>query len=184
MQTLAHDPRRVDADEALALLEKGDAILIDIRHATEHAFERIPGARLVPEERIDELKSLDSDKPVILYCRTSRRTAAAVDHLAALGKGVVHLDGGIDAWKKKGYDVERTPGAPMFSVMQQVQITAGSMVLISAALGAFVSPAWLGLTAFVGAGLLFTGLSGWCGMATVLAKMPWNKTGGGACSPR
>jgi len=177
MQTLEHDPRRIDADEARALLAKGDALLIDIRHATEHAYERIPGSTLVPEERLDEVRGLDTDKPVILYCRTSRRTAAAVDQLASQGFGAVHLDGGIEAWKKMGHDTERTPGAPRFSVMQQVQITAGSMVVIGTLLGAFVAPAWHWMAGFVGTGLLFTGLSGWCGMAVVLGKMPWNKTG-------
>lgn len=178
MQTLEHDPRRIDADQAHAMLEQGDALLIDIRHAAEHAFERIPGSRLVPEKRLDEVRAIGADKPVILYCRTSRRTAAAVDQLAAQGFGAVHLDGGIESWKKKGHATERSPGAPVFSVMQQVQITAGSLIVGSTLLGAFVSPAWLGLTGFVGAGLLFTGLSGWCGMAAVLEKMPWNRTRG------
>lgn len=176
MQTLAHDPRRVDADEAHTLLEKGDAQLVDIRHPAEHAYERIPGSQLVTEDRIDEVRGLDTDKPVILYCRTGRRTAIAVDRLAGQGLGVVHIDGGIESWKKKGHATERSPGAPVFSVMQQVQITAGSLIVIGTLLGAFVAPAWHWMAGFVGAGLLFTGLSGWCGMAAVIEKMPWNRT--------
>jgi len=178
LPTLPHDPRRIGADDALALLKSGDALLIDIRHEAEHAYERIPGSQLIPEHRLEELTQGDETKPVILYCRTGRRTAAAVDRLAALGHGVVHLDGGIEAWKGKGHEIERSPGAPRFSVMQHVQITAGSMIVLGTALGAFVAPQWYGLSAFVGTGLLFTGLSGWCGMAAVLERMPWNRVEG------
>ena len=49
------------------------------------------------------------------------------------------------------------------------------LILIGALLGTMVSPAWFGLSAFVGAGLLFAGLSGFCGMARLLMLAPWNR---------
>ena len=60
-------------------------------------------------------------------------------------------------------------------IMRQVQITAGSLVVISVVLGLAVQTAFLGLAAFVGAGLVFAGSTGWCGMARLLAIMPWNR---------
>jgi rhodanese-related sulfurtransferase len=61
-------------------------------------------------------------------------------------------------------------------LMQQVQIVAGSLVLLGVVLGYLLNPAFFLLSGFVGAGLLFAGLSGWCGMALLLAKMPWNRS--------
>jgi len=177
IQTLDHDPRRVGVDETLAHHENGNAVLIDIRHPTEHAYERIPGSRLIPMNRFAEIGAIATEKPVILYCRTSHRTAVAVDRLAAQGHGdVVHLDGGIEAWKQRGNATERSPGAPPLPLMQQVPLVAGSLVVVGTLLGTFVAPAWHLLSGFVGAGLAFAGLTGWCGLATLLGRMPWNRT--------
>jgi len=102
------------------------------------------------------------------------RTAAHAPRLAGAAAGDCYiLEGGIDAWRKAGLATvtERRP----IEVMRQVQITAGSLVLIGVVLGLLVAPAFLGLSAFVGAGLVFAGASGWCGMARLLALMPWNR---------
>ena len=61
------------------------------------------------------------------------------------------------------------------NLMRQVQITAGALVLAGVLLGAYVAPGWYGLSAFFGAGLVFAGVTGWCGMAKLLAVMPWNR---------
>lgn len=84
------------------------------------------------------------------------------------------LEGGIEARKEAGLPVARDSNQPI-EIMRQVQIAAGSLVLIGVVLGALLHPAFYGLAGFVGAGLLFAGLSGWCGMAKLLALMPWNR---------
>ena len=84
------------------------------------------------------------------------------------------LEGGIDAWKKAGLPVALDRSQPI-DIMRQVQIVAGSLVLIGAVLGFFVAPGFYALSAFVGAGLLFAGISGFCGMAKLLGLMPWNR---------
>jgi len=84
------------------------------------------------------------------------------------------LDGGIENWTKSGLPVANNPGAPL-EMMRQVQITAGVLVLIGVGLGLVVHPGFFGLAAFVGAGLTFAGISGFCGMARLLALMPWNR---------
>jgi rhodanese-related sulfurtransferase len=88
---------------------------------------------------------------------------------------VYHLPGGLRAWKRAGLAVERSPGAGGLSLPRQVQIVAGSLVVLGVALGTAVSPWFLLLSAFVGAGLVFSGASGTCGMAGLLARLPHNR---------
>ena len=184
LDTLATDPRRITADEAQKHVTDGDAVLIDTRHPAEHAYEHIVGAHLMPESDLhgEKLRELADGKPIILYCRTSRRTAATVDQLMSEGYGeVVHIDGGLEAWKRSGHETISSPGAPRFSIIQQVQMTAGTMVLIGTLLGAFVDPAWLVLPVAAGAGIAFAGFTGLCFMANALERMPWNKLSATDC---
>lgn len=103
------------------------------------------------------------------------RTAGACDRLAARVTGEAFvLAGGIDGWRRAGFPVATDRSAPL-EIMRQVQIAAGMLILIGALLGTLVAPAWFGLSAFVGAGLLFAGLSGFCGMARLLMLAPWNR---------
>ena len=84
------------------------------------------------------------------------------------------LEGGIPAWQQAGLPVQKLKNAPL-PLMRQVQITAGSLVLLGLILGTWVAPGWIALSWFVGAGLVFAGVSGFCGMARLLAVMPWNR---------
>ena len=103
------------------------------------------------------------------------RTAGACDRLAARVHGDAFvLDGGLDAWAKAGLPVATNADAPM-EIMRQVQIAAGMLVLIGVILGFLVAPAWFGLAGFVGAGLTFAGVTGFCGMARLLMLAPWNR---------
>jgi rhodanese-related sulfurtransferase len=97
-----------------------------------------------------------------------------------MGGGVeaFNLAGGIEAWKQAGLPVEVDRAVSRISIMRQVQIVAGSFVLAGAALAYWVSPWFLIVPAFFGAGLLFAGLSGTCGMAALLSVMPWNRAAG------
>jgi rhodanese-related sulfurtransferase len=112
---------------------------------------------------------------VIFTCRSGMRTAANADRLAAPVAGNTFvLEGGLDGWARAGLPVEANQKAPL-EMMRQVQIVAGSLVLIGVLLGWLMSPLFFGLAAFVGAGLTFAGISGFCGMARVLALLPWNR---------
>jgi rhodanese-related sulfurtransferase len=84
------------------------------------------------------------------------------------------LEGGFDAWQKAGLDCKVDKAQPL-EIIRQVQIGAGSLVLLGVLLGFLVSPALFGLAAFVGAGLVMAGTTGWCGMAKLLALAPWNR---------
>ena len=160
-----------------AELIRSGAALIDIREADEHARERIPNARHHALSRIDRNAPVRTgDKMVIFHCRSGMRTKGNAPRLmtAALGCEAYILEGGIDAWKKAGLPIVLDDSQPI-DLMRQVQIAAGSLVLIGFILGMLVTPSFYALSGLVGAGLLFSGVSGFCGMARLLAIMPWNR---------
>jgi rhodanese-related sulfurtransferase len=162
--------------ELMRRLEQGGAVLIDVREPSEHARERIPGARLVPLSIIDGQNfDSDRDKVAVFHCRTGNRTAANADHLLATGfREMYALTGGLEAWKAAGLPTHVNRRAPI-ELFRQVQIAAGSLTLLGLALAWVVSPWFAALSAFVGAGLIFAGVTGTCGLARVLSLMPWNR---------
>ena len=163
----------ISPTEAKRLLDQG-ATLIDIRGRDEHARERIEGARNHP---VENLTTLDGDTGIaIFHCRSGQRTAMHAGKLAeAAGCEAYIVEGGIEAWKKAGLPVARDRSQPI-EIQRQVMIAAGSLVLLGVLLGQFVAPAFYAVPAFVGAGLTFAGMTGWCGMAKLLALMPWNRS--------
>jgi rhodanese-related sulfurtransferase len=166
---MALTSREVDPSTLKAWLDAGEAVVVDVREPDEHARERIPGSRLEPLSRFDPARVAAMGPKIVLHCRTGRRSAEA---LARLPAGF-HLAGGINAWKAAGNPVIEDRHVPI-SIMRQVQLTVGIGVLIGVALAAFVSPWFLLIPAFLGAGLAFAGATGMCGLAAVLSFMPWN----------
>lgn len=169
--------QRIDANAAAALLQSG-AVLVDIRERDEHARERIPGARHHPLQAMDSASLTTGGAQVIVFhCRSGMRTAsntAALSVAAGNNCDAYILDGGIDAWKHAGLPVERDASQPL-ELNRQVQIAAGSVIVLGAVLGFTLSPTWHALSATIGAGLVFAGTSGFCGLARVLVYMPWNR---------
>lgn len=163
--------------DAKRRLDDGTAILVDIREAAEHARENIPGARLLPLSVFDPA-SLPHDakhSAVIFHCQGGNRTRANAAKLAMCGYPEVYaLDGGLQGWKASGLATRVDRRQPI-EMQRQVQIAAGALVVGGLVLAMTVSPWFAGLSAFVGAGLMFAGISGWCGMARLLAVMPWNR---------
>jgi rhodanese-related sulfurtransferase len=163
-------------DRAAALMRAG-AVLIDIREADEHARERIPGARHHALSRLDADNPAEpGDEVLVFHCRSGARTKANAPRLAAASGGceTYILEGGLDAWKRAGLPIALDIRQPI-EINRQVHIIAGGMALAGVLLGASVSSWFYGLSGFVGAGLMFAGISGFCGMARLLALMPWNR---------
>jgi rhodanese-related sulfurtransferase len=158
--------------EAKRLVDAG-ALLVDIRSADEHARERIPGARSMPVEQIGQI---DSDGQVVVYhCKSGHRTTVNASKLAsAVSCDAYVVSGGLEAWKRAGLPVVADRSQPI-ELQRQVHLTAGALVLTGVLLSLAVAPAFIALSALVGAGLMFAGASGWCGMARLLALMPWNR---------
>lgn len=168
--------KTISPNRAAELVRKG-AVLIDIREADEHARERIPGARHHALSRIDaETPARAGDEILVFHCRSGARTSGNAAKLAAASRNceTYILEGGLNAWKKAGLPVTLDRSQPI-DIIRQVQIVAGSLVLIGVLLGTFVTSEFYALSGFVGAGLLFAGTTGFCGMAHLLALMPWNR---------
>ncbi len=168
--------REIDAKTLKSWLDQDKAVLIDIREADEYAREHIAGSRLVPLSGFnpDDFPK-DHDKIGVFHCSSGNRTCeAAPDILKCAFAEIYHLDGGIQAWKKAGLPVKLNRKAPI-SIMRQVQIGAGSLVVLGVLLALLVSPWFMALSGFVGAGLMVAGISGSCGMTNLLALMPWNR---------
>ncbi|OGN50816.1 MAG: hypothetical protein A2352_03710 [Caulobacterales bacterium RIFOXYB1_FULL_67_16] len=161
-------------------LINNSAVLIDIREPDEFAREHVLGAVHTPLSRFDESwRTITDGRDVIFTCRTGNRTGVNCNRLAAQVPGQAYvLDGGLEAWKAQGL-ATRTDRSKPIELMRQVQMTAGGLILIGAALGLLVHPAFWGLSAFVGAGLFVAGATGFCGMARLLAVMPWNRNAAG-----
>lgn len=161
--------------EVKARLDAGRAVLIDIREPDEFLRSHVPGARSHPLTGWEAAHlTVDPDADVVFTCRSGMRTAGACDRLAARIAGDAYvLSGGLDGWTKAGLPVETDAKAPL-EIMRQVQIAAGSLVLLGVVLGFAIAPAFFGLSAFVGAGLTFAGATGFCGMARLLMMAPWN----------
>ena len=168
--------READPGTVKAWLEAGQAVLIDIREPDEYAREHIPGARLVPLSGFDATEfPEDHDKIGVFHCASGTRTCDAAPQILRTGfREVYHLHGGLRAWEKAGLAVNRNRKAPI-SIMRQVQIVAGSLVLLGAVLALLVSPWFALLSAFVGGGLAVAGATGTCLMANMLSMLPYNR---------
>lgn len=161
------------------LVQSGQhAELIDVRTPVEFREVHVDFARNIP---LDQLHSAtltagrnELGPPLYVICRSGARGKQACEKLHAKGyTNVVNVEGGTQSWDQAGLPVVR--GQKVMSLERQVRIAAGLMVVTGAALGYFVHPAWIGLAAFVGAGLTFAGITDTCGMGMILAKMPWNQ---------
>lgn len=170
-------PRLLPPHAASALLDQG-ALLVDIRDADEHARERIPGARHIPLARLADAGPLAAPgTSIVFHCRSGNRTRMHAQALAAQAPGdACILEGGLDAWKRAGLPVVRDRSQPL-ELQRQVQIVAGTLVVLGVVLGVTISPWFHLLSGLVGGGLVFAGLSGFCGLARVLARLPWNRRG-------
>lgn len=164
--------------ELRTALEEG-CTLVDVREPVEFSGEHIAGAKLIPLGQIEkEAGSMEKKDSLIVMCRSGKRGGEALVKLQAMGfTKIRNLDGGIVAWKEAGLPVSAS-GRKILPLMQQVQITIGVGVLTGVALSLLVHPAWIYLCAFFGAGLVFAGTTGWCGLAILQSKMPWNRVPG------
>ncbi|SUO96977.1 rhodanese family protein [Suttonella ornithocola] len=156
------------------------AQLIDIRSFEEFQCEHIPGSDLQSLTIIKEQGLKSRSSTLIFYCKSGMRTQINANLLKsaaqAIGVNNVYLlAGGITAWQKSGLPIEKGKCKNTPDIIRQMQIAAGSLVLLSILLGYFVHPTFYWLSAFIGAGLIFAGITGFCGLAKLLAKMPWNQ---------
>jgi rhodanese-related sulfurtransferase len=163
----------VELQEQLAA--QPDLPVIDVRTPVEFAEVHVPQARNVPLAGLQPANGgWSKDRPVYLLCRSGQRAAKAAEKFAGEGFAQpVVVAGGTLAWIEAGLPVARS-AVKVISLERQVRIAAGSLVLIGVVLGWLVHRDFFGLSAFVGAGLVFAGITDFCGMGLLLAKLPWN----------
>jgi len=183
------DAATISAADLQALREHGaPPFLLDVRTPLEFESERIEGSLNVPLDRLGaRLDEVPDRADVVVVCRTGVRATIAAETLARAGRRARVLEGGMHAWRRARLPLRE--GRKRLAVDRQVQLIAGTMVLTGVALGTLLSPWFLALAAFFGAGLTFAGATGTCGLALVLMKMPWNRaalpppdTGGAVCA--
>jgi rhodanese-related sulfurtransferase len=156
--------------------------LIDVRTPLEFREMHADGARNVPLDSLDPAKVMrahdaNGGQPVYFICRAGSRGQKACEKLMSQGyENVVNVDGGTLAWESAGFPVVR--GKKAISLERQVRIAAGFLVLAGSLLAFFVHPYFVALPAFVGAGLIFAGITDSCAMGMLIAKMPWNQISG------
>lgn len=167
---------KVTVTELNTRLNQGERFqLIDVRTPQEYAEGHVPGAMNLPMDQAEaRLNDLQRQDPVVLICQSGRRAGMTCELLKSHHDGLVVLEGGTKAWMDAQLPVVKTASTRL-PLMRQVQIGAGSLVLIGTLLSLFVAKAWIGLAIFVGSGLLLAGTTGFCGMAILLEKMPWNR---------
>ena len=169
--------RSCSVDEARQRLERGTGVLLDVREYPEYLEAHLPGSRLLPLGDLKRQPELAGAGEVLLLCRSGRRAREAAELLEGrAGVQPIVIEGGIEAWKQAGY-LTRTEKGPI-SLERQVRIAAGALVLLG-----LLAPRLKPLSVFVGAGLVFAGVTDTCAMGLLLARLPWNQAKRGTSCP-
>lgn len=169
--------RTVAAAEFQRLLNADPSLkVIDVRTPLEYAEVHVKEAKLVPLDELDPAKiEADKSQPLYVLCRSGARATKAAERLVEAGfQQPVVVEGGTLACIDAGFPVVRS-GKKVISLERQVRIAAGSLVLLGVVLSKAAHPAFIYLSGFVGAGLIFAGITDWCGMGLLIAKAPWNR---------
>jgi len=170
-----------------AMMDGADYSVIDVRSAAEFRAGHIPGAKLLPIEQLtpDKVRTsfnhleFSDGNPVYLTCHAGPRAEQAAQQLQQAGfENLQLIEGGTQAWQQAGLPLNRCGNA--ISLERQVQITIGALLVMKVVLGFSVHELFFATTAFIGAGLIVAGTTRWCGMARLIAQMPWNR--GSHCS--
>ena len=173
---------KISPKQLYELFESGKPIeLIDVRTPAEYRSLHATMARLAPLDELNPKRFVETRRggqhePIYFICRSGIRSEKACEKFLAAGyREVVNVTGGTLAWEKAGLPVVR--GRNMLPLDRQVQITAGMMALAGFTLGELLNENWFLLAGFVGCGLVFAGVTGFCPLGWVIARMPWNQAG-------
>lgn len=170
---------KVQAKQVQQDLQTGKRVaLIDVRTPVEHEEVRIPGSRLMPLDKLDPAAvkaAAEGNERCVLICRSGKRAEQAFEKLRAAGcENLAILDGGVSEWESSGLPLERSTRKHL-PLMRQVQLIIGLLALTGSVLALAVNKNFAIIPAILGAGLTMAGATGWCGLAILLSKMPWNK---------
>ena len=167
--------KTISSSDFLKKFKAGDTVVLDVRSPDEYSYKHIPSSRNIPAEQLSaRLGEIPTNSDIYLICQSGVRSSAACQKLESLGLSqATSIEGGLNAYEKSGGAIAQD--RQTLPIMRQVQIVAGTLVVLGIVLSQFLHPAFIYLALFVGCGLVFAGISGFCGMALLLNKMPWNK---------
>ncbi|MBV7433718.1 rhodanese-like domain-containing protein [Cardiobacteriaceae bacterium TAE3-ERU3] len=174
--------RTIDASSLAEKLQRGEVLLIDVREAAEFAECHIPNAISLPLTNIEPhfVQLSGETRTLVFQCQKGKRGELAAEQALVKvpgNKEIYNLTGGIEAWQQAALPVVSTQsgGKKTLPLNRQVFIAVGSLIFIGSLLAIAGIKAGAILTLFVSCGLLVAGFTGWCGMALLLQKMPWNR---------
>lgn len=170
----------VTAKDLQKMYEQSNLLICDVREVDEYTREHIVGAKNTPLSTFDfdDLNKFGMEQTIVFHCQSGNRTKMNESKFQNIKcKEILVLCDGINEWKKLGCAVAVDNKAPL-PLMRQVQIVAGSLIVLGVILSILLSPAFILLSGFVGAGLIFAGVTGYCGMANLLILLPYNKNNG------
>lgn len=167
--------KTVSPHDLKTLLDKNDVVLIDVREPAEYRSKHIEGSTLISLSQLSCERLPSKSGHIVIHCQSGRRSLDACLKLLSQDSflNVASLDGGIVAWEQAGFSVKKN--GSMIPLDRQTQFVAGFLAFTGTILGTFINPGFYIIPGFVGMGLMFAGITGWCGMALLLAKMPWNQ---------
>jgi len=179
MNTLQAKTSITPAELQQLLLAGTPGELLDVRTPGEFATAHVGGAKLVPLDDLDPSAVLRErgagEVPLYVLCQSGGRARKAIEKLERAGVGgCVLVEGGTQGWTDAGLPVVRGQ-SKVLPLMRQVQIVVGFISAAGALLALMVNPLFAIIPLVIGSGLLFAGLTGICGLALLLAKMPWNR---------
>ncbi len=178
---------QVTVKELAELCQQQSVDVIDVRTPAEFRQLHATIARNVPLDSLDPeavmtarngtAREGTADQPLYVICKSGGRSKMACEKLCRAGyTNIINVEGGTSAWAAANLPVVR--GKKTMSLERQVRIAAGTLTLVGSMLGYFVHPAFIGIPAFVGAGLMHSGVTDSCAMGMIIAKMPWNQVKG------
>ncbi|HLD95892.1 MAG TPA: rhodanese-like domain-containing protein [Alphaproteobacteria bacterium] len=152
-------------------------LIIDVREQGEYVAASIEGAILLPLGEISASKIPETSKTIVVHCRSGKRSEMAILRLLKEDPSLqlLNMIGGILSWQAHGYPTAKGKKQP-FSLTRQTHIIVGCLSLVGITLSQTISPIFLKLSAFISCGLIFSGLTGFCSLSYLLAKMPWNNS--------
>lgn len=166
----------IDARELDAAIRQGRRpLLVDVCSPGEFAAGHLPGAVNIPlEQMVGRVRDISWSSETVLLCKSGHRAGVAQESLRALGLNSRVLRGGIGSWSREALPLVRSASSG-WALERQVRLVAGVMGFTGVVLALFSSNVWLVLPGIAGLGLMLAGFTGLCPMASLLARMPWNR---------
>jgi rhodanese-related sulfurtransferase len=167
-----------------AIWDEGKKLnLIDVRTAAEYRAGHVAGARLIPLDQLsaealaaNEVSAgAGHEETLYLTCQSGLRAQQAAERLIDAGyRNLALIEGGTEAWQKAGLPIRRCGNA--ISLERQVQIAIGTLLVLKVLFGFTVHELFFAAIPLIGAGLIVAGITKWCGMARLIALLPWNQS--------